>query len=142
MLMASTKRRYHYTTQADSKIYTQDRQMEYKFNMHNKVESKKVSQKTVCLMMFLVIALLFMSWFGMIFFKSMISSVQMEINSVNSQIRGLEQENSMLEAEKINALNIESIKVTAESMGMSLPSSYQVEYVDTADGTANLKITD
>ncbi len=142
MLMTSTQRRYHYTAQADNAIYTRNRQMEFKYNLHHKTECKKVSQKSVYLMMFLVIVLLFMSWFGMIFFKSMISSVQMEINQVNSQIRELEQENSMLEAEKINALNIESIKATAESMGMSLPNSYQVEYVDTADGTANLKNTD
>lgn len=141
MLIASTKRRYTGAV-SDSGIYTRNRQMEYKYNMHHETEEKKIPAKTLYLTMFLVIALLFCAWFGMIFFKSIISGVQMEINGINSQIRELEQENSLLEADKINALNIESIKETAENMGMSLPTACQVEYVDTADDTANLKIVD
>ena len=141
MLMASTKK-YAHGTAAEAGIYTRARQMQYKYNIKSEVKETKVSQKTLYLMVFLVVLLLFCSWFGMIFFKSVISSVQMDINAVNAQIRAMEQENSILEAEKINAINIESIKKTAETMGMSLPGAYQVEYVDTEDNTANLKIID
>ena len=126
-------------------IYTRSRQAEYKDRLHSTAEGtegKKISQKALYMVMMLVVVLLFCSWFGMIFFKSVISGVQMDINAVNSQIRTLEQENSILEAEKIKALDIESIKQEAESMGMSLPQAYQVEYVDTADSSANLKIID
>ena len=141
MIIASTNK-YTQGTAAQAGIYTRARQMQYKYNIKNEAKGIKISQKTLYFMVFLVVALLFCSWFGMIFFKSVISSVQMDINAVNAEIRAMEQENSILEAEKINALNIESIKKTAETMGMSLPGAYQVEYVDTDDNTANLKIID
>ncbi len=141
MLMAST-RKLNYGIAADTGIYTRNRQMVYKYNIQHKTETKKVSQKAIYALMFLVVILLFSSWFGMIFFKSVISGVQMEINSVNKEIRNIEQQNSMLQAEKINAVDIESIKMAAEGMDMSLPGTYQVEYVDTIQDVANLKIID
>ena len=141
MLMASTKK-YGYAAVNDSVIYTRGRQAEYKDRLHNTETEKKISQKALYLVMMLVVVILFCSWFGMIFFKSVISGVQMDINAVNSNIRTLEQENSVLEAEKINALDIASIKQSAESMGMSLPEACQVEYVDTVKDSANLQIID
>lgn len=141
MLMTST-RKFNQTTTANSGIYTRSRQLEYKNSIHNKTEEKKISEKSLYALVFLVVILLFCSWFGMIFFKSIISGVQMEVNAVNKQIRELEQENSLNEALKINAVDIESIKLAAENMGMSLPGALQVEYVDTADASANLKILD
>jgi cell division protein FtsL len=86
--------------------------------------------------------MLFGSWFGMIYFKSVISGVQMQVNQVNQEIRDLEHESSLLQAEKINAMDIKMIKDTAESMGMSLPSAYQVVFVDTQEQNANMKIND
>jgi len=141
MLIASTKK-MGYNTANNAAIYTRSRQIEYKTKLQSKTVDKKISQKTLYYVLFLVVILLFCSWFGMIFFKSVISGVQMDINEVNTQIRSLDQENSMLAAEKIKALNIESIKSMAENMGMSLPDAYQVEYVDTEHETSNLKIID
>ncbi len=141
MLVASTKK-YAYSNAATAGIYTRSRQMEYKSNIHNKVEVKKISTKKIYLVLALSVIMLFGSWFGMIYFKSVISGVQMQINKVNQQVRDLEHESSLLQAEKINAMDIQMIKDTAKSMGMSLPSTYQVVYVDTQVQNANMKIDD
>ncbi|MCK5130270.1 MAG: hypothetical protein KAQ68_10475, partial [Clostridiales bacterium] len=72
--------------------------------------------------------------------KSVIANVQMDINEMNSQIRQIEQENSILKAEKISAVDIESIKISAERMGMSLPKTNQVEYVIHTDQEKNTSL--
>jgi cell division protein FtsL len=141
MFVASTKK-YAYANAPTTGIYTRARQMEYKSNIHNKEEVKKISAKKLYLVLALSVIMLFGSWFGMIYFKSVISGVQMQVNQVNQEIRDLEHESSLLQAEKINAMDIKMIKDTAESMGMSLPSAYQVVFVDTQEQNANMKIND
>ena len=116
MFVASTKK-YAYANAPTTGIYTRARQMEYKSNIHNKEEVKKISAKKLYLVLALSVIMLFGSWFGMIYFKSVISGVQMQVNQVNQEIRDLEHESSLLQAEKINAMDIKMIKDTAESMG-------------------------
>ncbi len=111
-------------------IYTRDRQLEHRSNLLSQVKTKKISQGVLLLIIILASIMLFFACAGMLYFKSVIAEVQMDINDVNSEIRIIEQDNSRLMAEMINAVNIDSIRISASSMGMTLPQAYQVEHVD------------
>jgi len=65
----------------------------------------------------------------LIYFKAVISSVQMQINEMNIEIMEVQQQNSRLEAEIIEAGNIEHIKLEASALGMAAPTNDQVVYI-------------
>jgi cell division protein FtsL len=118
--------------------------MEHRFKLQNKTHTKKINNGTLLATAIIISVLLFCACVGMIYFKSVIAKVQMDINDINSEIRIIEQENSRLRAEKISAIDIDSIRTAAKKMGMSLPMASQVEHVDALgneDSTA-LKFVD
>lgn len=79
----------------------------------------------------------------LIYFKAVISSVQMQINEMNIEIMEVQQQNSRMEAEIIEAGNIENIKIEASALGMAAPTHDQVvlislnSYNDTELSTTN-----
>lgn len=133
----------NYNAVSNEGIYTRDRQMEHRYNLRNKEKTKPISQNSLLAIIILVALMLFSLCVGMIYFKSVISQVQMNINDINSEIRTIEQKNSRLQADKIGAIDIDYIRISAEKMGMSLPQTYQIEYVETIGGeTTKLNLTD
>jgi cell division protein FtsL len=142
--MSSTNNTIDYNAVTSDVIYTRKRQMEHRNKLQNKTHTKKINNKALLAFVIIVPVLFFCACIGMIYFKSVISKVQMDINNINSEIRIMEQENSRLRAEEISAIDIDHIKTAARKMGMSLPLASQVEHVDALgneDSTA-LKIVD
>lgn len=142
--MSSTNSSIDYNAVTSDVIYTRQRQMEHRYKLQNKTHTKKLNNGALLTIAIIIPLLLFFACIGMIYFKSVIAKVQMEINDINSEIRMIEQENSRLRAEKISAVDIESIRTAAKKMGMSLPLASQVEHVDalgSEDSTA-LKFVD
>ncbi len=128
MLITATNK-LNYNAVAQSSIYTRRRQEEYKNNLIDETKTKKISQGAILGVCIFIVGLIFCSCAGMLLFKSEITKVQMEVNEINLAIRTIEQASNRLEAEKINAIDIKSIKESAENMGMSLPNSSQVNYI-------------
>lgn len=144
MLITSTNNRINYNTETSDVIYTRERQMEHRYKLQNKTHTKKISHGALLAAVIIIPILLFCACIGMIYFKSVIAKVQMDINDINAEIRSIEQDNSRLRAETISAIDIEEIRTSARKMGMSLPLASQVEHVDALgneDSTA-LKFVD
>jgi cell division protein FtsL len=138
MLIKSTNN-INYNAVLSEQIYTRDRQIEYRDHLQQDTEAKKINPMKFYIAIIIVAIIIFSACAGMLYFKSIISKMQLGINDINSEVRIVEQENSRLKADKINAIDIDSIKISATKMGMSLPQSNQVEYVNTLDsdeGTA------
>ncbi len=139
-MIIATNNNINYNKTVSRGIYTRDRQIQYKRNLKTETKSHTITQGALLAIIVFIVFMIFCSCAGMLYFKSVIANVQMDINEMNSQIRQIEQENSILKAEKISAVDIESIKISAERMGMSLPKTNQVEYVIHTDQEKNTSL--
>lgn len=79
-----------------------------------------------------VAALVFLACTGFIYFKCLISATQIEISNLQTQIEKARSENSRLEAIHTNAIDLDTIRLSAQELGMGYPSSEQIRYIDSA----------
>ncbi len=107
------------------------------------IKKEKAQRVTKQLLFVLSMLIVFSACMGLIYFKAIISSTQMKINHMNSEIRAIEQENSRLQGQLVKAGNIERIKMEASGLGMSAPTSDQVCYISlsTDEEGPSLKVT-
>ena len=95
----------------------------------DEIKAEKAKRRTKKLLFMLGMLIVFTACMGLIYFKAIISSTQMKINHMSSEMREIEQENSRLEGQLIKAGNIERIKMEASVLGMAAPTSDQVCYI-------------
>lgn len=75
-----------------------------------------------------VAVVVFLACTGLIYFKCLISATQMEINRLQNEIDKAKSENSRLEAVHTEAINLDTIRLSAQELGMGYPQNDQIRY--------------